>query len=53
MTLAPDFLRLLCCPACKGPLTEGQERLDCSACKLFYPVEKGIPLLIADAAKPV
>jgi SAM-dependent methyltransferase/uncharacterized protein YbaR (Trm112 family) len=33
----------LVCPACKGPLGEGEAAFDCAACGRTYPVVAGIP----------
>lgn len=54
MTLDPEFLELLACPVCKGPLAElaDPEALRCERCRLDYPIEDGIPVLLADRAVP-
>ena len=49
MTLAPELLQILVCPKCKGEL----ESLVCHACRLIYPVEDGIPIMLVDEAKPL
>ena len=48
MTLDPELLKILVCPACKAPLThrEAPERLSCAACRRDYPVRDGIPVLL-------
>lgn len=54
--LDPKLLELLACPACKKPLTyrpSGPESLDCPACRKRYPVEDGIPVLLAAEARPL
>lgn len=54
MSLAPDLLALLVCPQCKGPLeyrAAPPETLRCTACRLAYPVEDGIPVLLIDEAQ--
>ena len=53
-----ELLGILVCPKCKGGLDvrEEQERhvaLDCSACALSYPVEKGIPVMLVEEARPL
>jgi uncharacterized protein len=57
MSLAPELLEILVCPKCKGNLehrTEGSaETLVCHACRLVYPVEDGIPIMLIDEAKPL
>ena len=54
MSLAPDLLAILVCPKCKGPLEHrpAPEALACPACRLVYPVEDDIPIMLVDEAKP-
>jgi uncharacterized protein YbaR (Trm112 family) len=53
----PELLEILVCPKCKGELavqraSDGAEQsLDCAACKLAYPVEDGIPVMLVEEAK--
>ncbi len=55
----PELLRILVCPKCKGELEvrsdeEGVEQsLDCPACRLAYPVEDGIPVMLVEEARPL
>ena len=54
MALSKELLDILVCPQCKGELTLTQKHdgLICSACKLCYPIEDDIPImLIEEAAK--
>ena len=54
MTLAPELLEIIVCPKCKGDLEYRQtpaETLVCTACRLEYPVEDGIPILLIDEAR--
>jgi hypothetical protein len=56
MTLSPDLLAILVCPACRGPLApqgEAPAALRCVACAIDYPVRDGIPILIVDDGIPV
>jgi hypothetical protein len=55
MTLAPELLQILVCPKCKGELEYrvSPEALICHSCRLVYPVEAGIPLMLIDEAKPL
>jgi len=51
-----DLMEILACPVCKGGLTlevkkrKGDEimegNINCSKCKVDYPIEKGIPNMI-------
>lgn len=54
MTLDPELRDILVCPRCKGPLDyrPAPEELRCDACRLAYPVEDGIPVMLVDEAKP-
>jgi uncharacterized protein YbaR (Trm112 family) len=53
----PELLEILVCPKCRGELevkraADGEEQsLDCAACKLAYPVEDGIPVMLVEEAK--
>jgi uncharacterized protein YbaR (Trm112 family) len=61
MTELPGAVRaLLACPRCHGPLTDGPadpqgaiSALQCAACRLAFPVERGIPVLLVDRAAPL
>ena len=55
MTLAPELLEILVCPKCKGDLEyrTQPESLVCHTCRLVYPVEDGIPIMLIDEAKPL
>jgi len=57
MSLAPELLEILVCPKCKGELeyrnAPGTEALVCHSCRLVYPVEDGIPIMLVDEAKPL
>jgi uncharacterized protein YbaR (Trm112 family) len=52
MSLSKELLDILVCPQCKGNLDyqEEQERLVCSACRLAYPIENDIPIMLIDRA---
>ncbi|MGP3967097.1 Trm112 family protein [Streptomyces sp. 6N223] len=49
------LLEILACPVCRSPLREDAEaqELVCTgeACGLAYPVQDGIPVLLADEAR--
>ena len=57
MSLAPELLQILVCPKCKGELEHrvdpAAEALICHACRLVYPVEDDIPIMLIDEAKPL
>jgi len=55
----PELLAILVCPKCESELEvkraqDGEEQsLDCAACRLSYPVEDGIPVMLAEEARPI
>jgi len=55
----PELLEILVCPKCKSELdvkrgSDGAEQsLDCPACRLSYPVEDGIPVMLVEEARPL
>ena len=56
MPVPPDLLEILVCPQCRGDLEhliEPDELLVCHACRLAYPVEDDIPVLLIDEARPL
>jgi uncharacterized protein YbaR (Trm112 family) len=54
-TIEPWLREILRCPQCKGELTDvrgdGTVELQCSACRLGYSVDSGIPVLLVDLAR--
>lgn len=46
---------MLVCPLCKGPLKYDRERqeLVCRVDRLAYPIRDGIPVMLADEARPM
>jgi uncharacterized protein len=53
--LDPRLLEILVCPVTKGPLTydrAAQELLSVQA-GLAYPIRDGIPIMLADEARPL
>ena len=47
------LLDILVCPLCKGPLIykKGQNELVCKPCRLGYPVNDGIPVMLEEDAR--
>lgn len=45
-----NCLPLLACPKCKGDMIhdEKESHLTCASCHRVYPIEKGIPMLVAE-----
>lgn len=53
MPLAPELLRILVCPKCKGALTyhtAPSEVLVCRNDRLVYRVQDGIPVMLIEEA---
>ncbi len=55
MALAPELLRILACPQCKGPVEPSQDQawLVCRACRIKYEVRDDIPVMLVDEAQPL
>jgi hypothetical protein len=49
--LTPEVLALLACPVCHGALYAAESEVRCAQCARRYPVEDGIPILLADRAQ--
>lgn len=51
----PKLLEILVCPATKGPLEydAGRQELVSKRAKLAYPIRDGIPIMLADEARPL
>ena len=63
MTLDPELLGILACPACRGSLdpltmcdpssddpTREPQGLACTHCNLVYPIRDEIPVMLAEEA---
>lgn len=53
-----EFLAILACPKCRGPLAllneEGKDGgLACAACAVRYPVRDDIPILLIEEGVPL
>jgi uncharacterized protein YbaR (Trm112 family) len=47
-----ETLSMLVCPVCHGTLAaEGNSSIRCTQCQRLYPIEDGIPILLADRAR--
>lgn len=55
MEISPDLLAILACPKCKEPVEPSDDHrfLICRHCKLKYPVQDGIPIMLPDKAQPL
>jgi uncharacterized protein YbaR (Trm112 family) len=49
------LLDILVCPVCKGPLLyrKAAAELICKPCRLGYPVQDGIPVMLEEDARKV
>lgn len=47
------LLEILVCPVCKGPLLyrKAEQELVCRPCRLAYPVNDGIPVMLEEDAR--
>lgn len=47
------LLDILVCPLCKGPLLyrKAQAELVCRPCRLAYPIQDDIPVMLEDEAR--
>jgi uncharacterized protein YbaR (Trm112 family) len=61
-TIEPWLREILRCPQCKGELTDSHgaaaeggaaevTELQCATCRLGYPIESGVPVLLVDLAR--
>ncbi len=48
-----DLLDILACPECKGKvvLDDDETHLVCNTCRLRYPIEDDIPIMLVDRAE--
>lgn len=48
-----ELLKVLACPGCKGPLEHdaGRNTLDCKQCRLLFPVDDGVPIMLVEEAE--
>jgi len=46
-----DLLNILACPACKGDVTERDERIICTQCGRKYPIKDGVPVMLVDESE--
>ncbi len=46
-----ELLELLACPACKGDVDLGDDKIVCLQCGRKYPIKNGIPVMLVDEAE--
>jgi uncharacterized protein YbaR (Trm112 family) len=47
----PKLMAILVCPLCKAKLEKKNNELICTKCKLAYPIDDGIPVMLIDQAR--
>ena len=52
MPIRSDLLKILVCPACQADLEQQDNSLVCQGCKLVFPVDQDIPVLLIEEATP-
>ncbi len=55
MPVPEELKEILACPRCKGDLLypDGLEEIHCTRCRLAYRIEKGIPVMLVEEARPL
>ena len=53
MAISKELLEILACPQCKNEvtLTPAGDGLVCQRCKLLYPIQDDIPIMLIDEAQ--
>jgi hypothetical protein len=53
MAIDHDLLDILACPQCKGKifLNDSGNGIVCGECKLLYPIEDDIPIMLVEEAR--
>ena len=46
-----EWSRILACPRCLGDVTVSTDHVACASCRLRYPYQRGIPIMLLDHAK--
>lgn len=55
MPIDKKLLEILACPKCKGDIkfADDGKGIICEKCRLVYPVQDDIPIMLIDEAKPL
>lgn len=50
-----ELLNILVCPKCRNEvkLSQDSETIICETCKLAYPIDNDIPIMLIDNAKEI
>ncbi|NOZ82051.1 MAG: Trm112 family protein [Candidatus Micrarchaeota archaeon] len=46
-----ELLEILACPKCKGDVKFEKGKIVCERCRLKFPVENGIPVMLVEEAE--
>jgi len=46
-----ELLKIMCCPACRGEVSEQEGKIVCLNCGRRYPIRDGIPVMLIDEAE--
>ncbi|MBU1226256.1 MAG: Trm112 family protein [Actinobacteria bacterium] len=52
MSVSEELLAIMACPLCRAPLVDRGETLECTGCRVQYPVRDGIPVMLPEEAIP-
>lgn len=55
MPLDVELKQILACPKCRGDLEFREERAEihCQRCRLAFPIEDDIPVMLVEEARPL
>lgn len=55
MALSAELKSVLACPKCHGDLEfhEARAQIHCRACRLVYPIQDDIPVMLLEEARPL
>lgn len=51
MSIDPELLKILACPACRVGVEACDDGLRCECCGRVYPIVDGIPVMIVEEAR--
>ncbi|MFM8987201.1 MAG: Trm112 family protein [Holophagaceae bacterium] len=51
VSMNPKMFDILCCPVCQGDVVLSDYEIACVKCHLRYPIEDGIPVMLAERAR--
>lgn len=53
MKLSSEIITMLACPKCKGEVAVTEKGIICQNCRLIYPVQEDIPIMLVEEASPL